>query len=296
MTAQAHTPVRHGFTVDVEEWFHILESAEAPRQEAWAEAPSRVTMATRRLLDLLDAHTTRATFFVLGWVAEHRPDLVREIAERGHHVGSHGYGHHLVGALGRDEFARDLDRSIAVVSRASGRDVEAFRAPGFSVTPGESWVFALLASRGIRIDASLFLGPHAHGGWPLDRTRPFRVRVEGTEVLTETPAVPLRFGRFALPFSGGGYLRALPLPALRLAFWARERAHRSVVLHVHPREIDPDQPRMPLPRARAFRYYVGLHGTTHKLADLLGRHRFCALDELAETAERDPPLDIEACP
>ena len=171
-TLQVMGSVVHGWSIDVEDWFHILDASGAPDPSSWAQLPSRVAIGTRRMLDLLDRHRVRATFFTLGWIAERHPELIAEIAARGHEVGSHGHLHRLVHQGSRDDFARDLDASLHAISRAIGRPVKAFRAPGFSIGDGETWALPVLASRGITLDASLFLAHHGHGGIVLRRERP----------------------------------------------------------------------------------------------------------------------------
>jgi polysaccharide deacetylase family protein (PEP-CTERM system associated) len=284
----------HALTIDVEDWFHILESAQAPPLHAWDTLPSRVEIGLLRALDLCERARIQATFFVLGWVAERRPDLVQEIARRGHEIGSHGHTHQMLGKLGRDGFARDLDQSLAAIARAAKVQVKAFRAPGFSLTPAEPWAFSVMADRGISIDASLFLCRRAHGGWPLDRHGPFPVVLPDGRRIAEIPTVPLRLFRHDLPFSGGGYLRLLPQPALDAAFAWQEHRARPVCAYLHPRELDADQPRMALPPWRRFKYYVGLRGVEGKLTRLIARHRFGSASQAIAAATPGAPLVLAA--
>ena len=291
------TPPLHGFSVDVEDWFHILDCDGAPDQGSWARAEDRVAHGTNRFLDLLDRYHHRATFFVLGWVARRHPELIAEIARRGHEVGSHSDSHGLVHALDRDTFAADLDRSLAAIRAATGKDVKAFRAPGFSIGRTETWAFDVLASRGIELDASLFLATRAHGGFDLDRAGPFELFTPSGRRLVEVPVVPfsVKVGRrrVEVPYSGGGYLRLLPLPALLRLYAAAEARGESVITYLHPRELDPRQPRMDLPPWRAFKYYVGLDSVRDKLKALFERHRFGTLSEVAAQVPLDEPLRLD---
>ena len=216
-----------------------------------------------------------------------------EIARRGHDVGSHGHLHQLLATLGPDGFARDLDQSLAALSRAVRHDITSFRAPGFSLGPQQTWALPILASRGITLDSSLFLTERAHGGYPLNRNRPFDIVLQDGRTILEVPVVPLRLGRHDLAFSGGGYLRILPKPALRAVFQASELRGTPAVLYLHPRELDPDQPRMHLPMARRFKYYVGLAGVAEKVAMLLDGFRFGTLAHVAATTPRDLPLVLD---
>lgn len=284
------TPVLHGLTVDVEDWFHVLQVAQAPQPAQWTELESRVARNTLRLLDVFDRHAAKATFFSLGWVAQTCPDLIAEIVRRGHELGSHSHMHQLVGELGPDAFARDLDLSLQALHKASGRDVNCFRAPGFSIGDDQTWAFAILASRGITLDASLFLARRAHGGIALQRQRPFDVVLPDGRKIVEVATVPRMVAGRELPFSGGGYLRLLPWPVLRSCFDACERAQTPAIAYLHPREIDPDQPRMPLNLRRRFKYYVGLDGTLAKLERLLQRYHWGTLSQVAAAVPRDRPV------
>ena len=280
----------HALSIDVEDWFHVLDCAGAPDPSSWPLQPSRVEANTRALLQLLDAYGQRATFFILGWVAEHHPAVVAEIARHGHEIGSHSYGHALVSSQTPAEFARDLDRSLEALHAAGAPRVECFRAPGFSIGPNEAWAFDILASRGMRMDASLFLSRRAHGGWPLARRRPFEIWAPGGARLMEVPVVPFRLAGSELPWTGGGYLRLLPKQALLTLLRRASHADEPAVIYLHPREIDPTQPRMALPAARRFKYYVGLDGVEDKLRAMFTAARFDTLSAVADATAKDPPL------
>ncbi len=288
MTDSLRTP--HGFSIDVEDWFHILDCDGAPDPSGWDRLDSRVERCTTTLLDLLDRHGHHATFFVLGWVAERHPAVVAEIARRGHEIGSHSYGHELVGRLGPDAFRRDLECSLEALVAAGAPEIRAFRAPGFSIGPEQAWAFDILADAGITLDASLFLTNRAHGGWPLARRRPFEVWTANGARIMEVPVVPLRVAGAELPYSGGGYLRLLPLPMLKALFAHADHAEEPVIAYLHPREVDPSQPRMQLPMARRFKYYVGLDTVQAKLDALFAAHRFETLRYVADRVAKDPPL------
>ncbi|MCO4760427.1 MAG: polysaccharide deacetylase family protein [Myxococcales bacterium] len=289
-TASRPSGMTHAFSVDVEDWFHILECDEAPDPAAWKKMESRVERSTTVLLDLLDKHHHTGTFFILGWVAEHHPDLVREIARRGHEIGSHSHLHGLVSAAKPADFARDLERSLKALRAASGSEIRCFRAPGFSIGPDQAWAFDVLADHGITLDSSLFLSARAHGGFPLDRLRPFDIVLPDGRRILEAPVVPLRLPKVSLPWAGGGYLRLLPKAALLGLMAQAEHAERPVVTYVHPREVDPAQPRMDLPLRRRFKYYVGLNTVIDKLDSLFAAHRFGTISDVATRGLKDPPL------
>lgn len=285
--------VLHGLSVDVEDWFHILDCDTAPKLAQWDYLESRVTLSTSRLLDFLEHHRIRATFFILGWVAQRYPEIVKQVVERGHEIGSHGHKHLIVSNLTYDEFARDLDASLMAISRASGRDVHAFRAPGFSITHREFWAFKILVSRGIYLDSSMFLGRHTHGGLSLKRNRPFEIVLPSGHKLIEVPIVPCPLSIWNLPFSGGGYLRLIPTQLLKPLFKIAEFNSSPVITYIHSRYFDTKQPRMNLPLIRYFKYYVGLKNLPKKLEQLLTTFRFSSLEDVVKNTHFDRPLYID---
>ncbi len=255
-------------TVDVEDWFHILGCTGAGGRERWPALESRVERNTHRLLDLFDEAGVRATFFTVGWVAWRLPGLVRRIADRGHEVGCHSFWHELLPRYDRPALEADLSTARALLQDQSGQPVLGFRAPGSSLVPEVAWVFDLLQELGFTYDASLSTGLSSHGGFPSPFRGPHRVRWPGG-ALWEIPWSTVGLGQRRVPYAGGGYLRLLPYAAVRAAVALENCLGRPAVLYVHPREIDPTQPRMKLPAGRRFKYYVGLRGLETKLRRLL---------------------------
>ena len=268
--------ITHALSFDIEDWFHIINvrGLEAEHWDTLTEQSSLVEKRTDQILRICDEADVKATFFVLGWIAERHPALVRRIAERGHELASHGHMHDRIGELGREGFAGDLARSIDSIGSASGVRVRGFRAPSFSITPGCEWAFDVLAEAGIEWDASLFPAPRGHGGYPCPR-EPHLVTAPGGASIRELPMSvwsPLGAAGVRIGYSGGGYLRLLPYSALRSAI-AREAAHgRPTVVYLHPRDLSPDCPRWPMPLHRKFKCYVGLGTTQAKLKRLLAEY------------------------
>jgi polysaccharide deacetylase family protein (PEP-CTERM system associated) len=272
-------PSLNGLTVDVEDWFHILEIGGAERS-TWDALQPRVMENTARVLDLLAEHGARATFFVLGWIADRHPSLAPRIAAAGHEVATHGYGHHLVYRLGRDPFQEDLRRSVRVLEDQIGRAVRGHRAPGFSITHDCLWAFDVLAEEGIEYDASVCPAPHGHGGMAGASLHPYVQRCSSGASLHEFPVSCMRLGPWRLPFSGGGYLRLLPYRIVSGQLRRLNRGGHPGIVYIHPRELDPGHPRLPMPWLRRFKSYVNLKGTPAKFARLLEDFRFVPLADL----------------
>lgn len=260
-------------SVDVEDWFHILESDAAPEREQWGDLESRVERNTDRLLALFEEYEARATFFVVGWVAARVPAMVRRIADAGHELGSHSYWHEVIGRHTPDSLAADLEHSKALLEDLSGTSVRGFRAPGGSITPHSAWAFDLLCEAGFEYDSSLCPGISSHGGFASEFFGPHRVRCEAGE-LVEIPSSTRAFGPRRIPYAGGGYFRLFPYSLIRSSIARDNERGEPANVYLHPREIDPEQPRMELPPVRRFKYYVGLAGAEAKLRSLLGDHSF----------------------
>lgn len=254
-------------SVDVEDWFHILD-VDGPPLAAWDSLPSRVERSFGRLLELLAGAGARATCFFLGWVAERHPRLVRDALAAGHEIASHGYAHRLAYDLGREAFREDASRARLLLEDLSGTPVRGYRAAGFSVTRETPWFFEELAAAGYRYDSSVFPAAHGHGGLRGASCAPHRVPLAGGGELREFPLTVARLGPGRLCLFGGGYLRLFPYRLIRAAANAVLREGRPVIFYVHPREVDPGHPRLPMPLHRRFRSYVNLRSTEGKVARL----------------------------
>lgn len=266
--------IRNCLTVDVEEWFHICGVGGPLSRERWDGLPSRVVANTRQLLGLLDRHQVRGTFFVLGWVAERYPRLVEEIVSGGHEIASHGQFHDPVYELTPDIFAAELDRSVAALKAAGAASVLGFRAPQWSINDRSMWALEVLARKGFRFDSSLT--PLRIVGNPDYPWVPHTRSTAAGDLLEFPPLVERRFGQ-AFPLGGGWGLR-MTAPAHVLATMAaRNRQGAPVALFVHPWEIDPDPPRVPLPLAKRFVHYFRLDGFASRLEVVLRGAEFAPM-------------------
>jgi polysaccharide deacetylase family protein (PEP-CTERM system associated) len=261
-------------TVDVEEYYHGIEFLEALGAEGLSQLPSRVVGETERLLDLLDEHAARGTFFTLGQVAHRYPRLVRTIVERGHELASHGWDHTLVTALGSEGFRRDVRQAKRALEQASGQPVYGYRAPNYSIRRDTAWAFGVLAEEGYTYDSSVHPIAHDRYGFPdAPRFPHVAAEVEGID-FWEVPVGTARCAGVNLPL-GGGFFRLFPLALLRAAIAdVNGREGRPVVLYVHPWEFDPGQPRLAMKPFHRFRHYVGLEGAAAKAGALLQDFRF----------------------
>jgi len=231
----------HHFTVDVEEYFHATALEPWFPRDQWDDHPRRSPRVMERLLALLEERSVRGTFYVVGWLAEREPEMVRAIARGGHEVGSHGWHHRLVTSQTREEFREEVRRSRALLEELTGSRVSGFRAPSFSIVPGLEWALDILLEEGYRYDTSLFpVRTHPTYGYPCPRDAHRMERPGGT--LVEVPPCTLRVFGVNLPASGGAYFRFLPYGVLRAAFRSSERRGASGTFYIHPWELDPDPP------------------------------------------------------
>ena len=271
-------------TVDVEEWFHGHNYLAHVPPDTWDAQESRVVANTERCLALLARYDTTATFFVLGWTAERHPDLIARIADAGHEISCHSYGHPELFKLSDTEFRRDLDRALSALAAAGIAPVAGYRAPSFSLTKPVHHFLAILAEYGFRYDCSLFPVHHPRYGQP---TAPRRAFALDRTDLVVVPMTTLRLFGSNLPFAGGGYLRLLPLAAYR---WLRKRCLAqgiANIVYLHPWELDDYRPAAGQARWLRFRSQGGQASVPAKLEAILREGRFQKLgDYVAEIATR----------
>ena len=270
--------ITNALTIDVEDYFQVSAFAPYIARADWERRECRVERNVERILALLDDHDTEATFFTLGWIAERYPQLVRRIAEQGHEVASHGYGHQRASELDRAEFRADIERAKKVLEDLSGSEVTGYRAPSFSIGPGNLWALDELARAGHRYSSSIYPIRHDHYGMP-DAPRFAHTAADG---LIEIPITTLRLFNRNLPSSGGGYFRLLPYALSR---WMLRQVNASdreaAVFYFHPWEIDPGQPRIAgIDRKTRFRHYVNIHRMERRLQSLLRDFKWGRMDRL----------------
>jgi polysaccharide deacetylase family protein (PEP-CTERM system associated) len=275
VNGRTESTVMNALSVDVEEYYHALIFQESTRHVAHGSFPSRVQSSVERILTLLESAGARATFFTLGEVAAAQPKLVRAIAEAGHEVACHGYRHVPVWDQPADVFRADVYRAKHLLEEISGTPVLGYRAPNFSIGRKQEWAYDILLETGFRYDSSTYPILHDRYGEPNGPRFPYEIRRRGSVRLMEFPIGTVRCGGINLPIGGGGYFRLLPMTLVRLGIQrvnARER--QPVMFYFHPWELDPDQPRVPMPWRNRARHYVGLRRQQSKLIGLLRHCQF----------------------
>jgi len=288
-------------TIDVEDYFHVEAFSKQVGRERWDDYPLRVESNTRCLLDLLDRHDVKATFFVLGWVARKAPRLIAEIAHRGHEIACHSLWHRLVYNLTPEEFRADLREATSIIEDAAQTKLLGYRAPTYSITKQSLWALEILAEEGYTFDSSIFPIRHDLYGYPEFVRFPVQVQcghsngatepatADGTAsakktatTITEFTASTVNVLGKNLPGPGGGYLRIFPL---RYALWALSRIGnegKPATVYLHPWEVDPEQPRIPAPVRSRMRHYTGLGATARRLEKLLATFRFAPMGRVLE--------------
>jgi len=263
----------HCLTVDVEDYFHVAAFRNSVKRADWEHLPSRVERNTRAVLDLFSELNVKATFFVLGWVAERYPTVVKWIAEGGHELGCHSYSHQLVYELDPERFKHDTIRALDAIEQSSGQRVTKYRAPSFSVTKRSTWALNILLEAGITHDSSIFPIRHDLYGFSSAPRQPFMLRIGGAQLIEFPPSTLRKLG-MTLPVTGGGYLRIFPLSYQKMNLHTLEKARVPGMLYLHPWELDPEQPRIKSPLRSRLRHYTGLTRTANRLQKLCGEFRF----------------------
>jgi polysaccharide deacetylase family protein (PEP-CTERM system associated) len=271
----------NAMTVDVEDYFHVSAFAHCVTPNDWTTLQSRVVVNTDRLLALFDETDVRATFFVLGWVAERFPGLVARIAEAGHEIASHGYDHGLVYDKTAAAFLADLRRAGAAIKHATGVRVTGYRAPSFSITDRSLWALDVLVREGYTYDASIYPIRHDRYGIPTWPRHVHRVHREHGS-LWEVPGSTVRTFGMNVPMGGGGYFRLLPYEWTRYAIRRLNQEGQPATFYIHPWEIDPEQPRLRAGVVSAFRHYSNLAHTERRLRRLLKDFQFGTVGQLLE--------------
>jgi polysaccharide deacetylase family protein (PEP-CTERM system associated) len=273
--------VVNAMTVDVEDYFHVQAFATVIPRRDWDRYPMRVEHNTARVLEIFAARDTRATFFVLGWVAERCPKLVRSIFKAGHQIGCHGYDHRPVSEGSELDFRRDIRRAKQIIEDTVGAPVNCYRAPSYSITSRTLWALEILGEEGFDSDSSIYPILHDTYGIRGAPRFPHIKYLKCGRQLKEFPPSTLRIMGANVPVAGGGYLRLYPY---NVTAWALHHLNdaegRPGMVYLHPWELDPDQPRIPSNWLSKFRHYQNLHSTQAKCVRLLSEFSWAPLDDV----------------
>lgn len=291
----ANDPV-NALTVDVEDYYQVESFADVISREDWTSWESRIERNTHKLLNMFARHNVRATFFILGWIAERHPRLAREILKAGHEIACHSYDHRLILNQEREDFRADVRRAKTLLEDITGVAVEGYRAPTYSIIKQTLWALEILIEEGFRYDSSIFPIHHDRYGVPGAKRFPYVIHCDAGEII-EFPPSTTRLAGQNLPMTGGGYFRLLPYPVFR---WGVRRINRiegqSAIFMVHAWEVDPDQPVLPGTRLNIWRHRINLRLTESRLERLLRDFRFAPVRDVLrlgrETVKSAEPLLI----
>lgn len=277
-------PLENALTIDVEDYFQVAAFFPYISYEDWKSYPSRVEINTQRLLALFAERDIRATFFVLGWIAEAYPDLIRCIAAAGHEIASHGFSHQLIYRQDRDTFRQETLRAKGYLEDLLGEPIAGYRASTYSITPRSAWALDILAEAGFLYDSSLFPVRHPQYGFPDAPRFPYRLNT-ATGPLVEFPPSTVRLLGQNLPVAGGGYFRQFPYLYTRTGLRRiNEHEGQPFIFYLHPWEIDPDQPRIAgISRLTRIRHYANLHKTEGRLRQLFKDFAFTTVRQVLVT-------------
>ena len=271
--------MHNAMSVDLEDWFCVYNLNQAIKREEWDACELRIVDSTNRILDLFDKHGTRATFFVLGWVAERVPQLVRDVAARGHEIATHGYSHALLTELSAEQFELDLRKTLDILRTRCGvaQPIIGFRAPSFTIVKTTFWALEILERNGIKYDSSVFpIGYHPDYGIADAPVDPYDI----TPALREFPLSTVDVLGRRLPCSGGAYFRIFPYLYFKYAIRKINRQGRPFVFYIHPWEVDPGQPVVRIPLGKSIRHYHNLKKTERRLDRLLTDFQFTTMREV----------------
>ena len=266
--------IRNALTVDVEDYFQVSAFADNIEQHEWDEHPLRVEDNTYKLLDLFDEYQVKATFFILGWVAERKRELVHEIARRGHEVACHGYSHQLIYNQTPEVFQQETVRAKSILEDIIQQPVRGYRAASYSITEKSLWALDILAESGFVYDSSIFPVRHDRYGMPDTPEHPYHLKTPAGHSIIEFPLSTAKILNYRLPVAGGGYFRLYPYWLSRMGLRQINRQHKPFIFYLHPWEVDPEQPRISASWFSRFRHYNNLDKCEPRLRKLMTDFQF----------------------
>lgn len=274
------------FSVDIEDWYHISGLPNTPELTQWQSFSPRVEINFMKLLDIFSRKNVHVTCFFLGWVAKKFPHLVKEAFVRGHEIASHGYSHKLAYQMSENDFLEDVRKAKKIIEDISAKAVLGYRAPAFSVTKDTPWFFDKLTEAGYLYDSSVFPAPRAFGGLETSKYSPYMINNNSARII-EFPITAIEVFGKPLCFFGGGYLRLTPYFLIKNIGSRVLKEKRPIIFYIHPREIDPDQPRLAMSMQRRFNTYVNLKTTLNKIIKILDQFEITTFAKFIEDYQID---------
>jgi len=286
--------ITHAMTVDVEDYYQVQALAEAVDRDDWDNWPSRVEANTDRLLQLFDDANIKITFFILGWVAERHPELVKRIQAQGHEIASHGYSHRLIYTQTPEVFREETAKSKQILEDITGQPITGYRAASYSITRKSLWALDILAELGFTWDSSIFPTRHDNYGIPGSPEEPYRIITTSGAELTEFPLTTAKVFGQSVPAAGGGYFRQYPYALSRWLFHkASAEGTRPQIFYLHPWEIDPEQPKVPnLSWFSRFRHYTNLNKCLPRLERMVADFPFGTMSDSLGSVKLNKTLDL----
>jgi polysaccharide deacetylase family protein (PEP-CTERM system associated) len=271
------------FTADIEEFFQVEAFSGYIKKDDWDKYPGRVEKNTERLLEIMDHYHVKGTFFIVGWVAERNPALVKMIFREGHEISSHGYSHTMVTKMTQHEFREDIRRAKKILEDITGGGIIGYRAPTFSIVKDTTWAYEILLEEGYRYSSSVFPIKHDRYGWIDFGLRAKVVAASEESELWEFPMSVWDLGSIKIPLGGGGYLRTYPFGVTRYLARSIIRKGRPLILYVHPWELDENHPSVNVPLLTRVRHFIGITGLDGKLKGVLNSFSFCPFKDIFES-------------
>jgi len=271
----------NALTIDLEDYYHATAFEQIIDKRNWENMESRIQQNLEKVLSILDEYQVKATFFALGWIAEHHPILIRTIVNEGHEVASHGYNHTMINYQSKESFKEDIVKTKKILEDITGIKIKGYRAPTFSINNSSLWALNIIFEHGHIYDSSIFPIRHDRYGIPHAKRFPHTIQLNGNGNIREFPPSTIRILDWNFPIAGGGYLRLFPIKFIE---WGIKRLNQvenqPAVLYLHPWEFDPAQPRIPVSWLYKFRHYVNLDTTEIKLRHLIKNFRFITLNKM----------------
>jgi len=272
----------NAMTIDLEDWFCTYNLSKVIKFEDWNNCELRVFNHTKDLLNLFDKYNTKATFFVLGWIAEKLPDLIRDIESRGHEIAIHGYNHKPIFEMTPDQFKYDLEKTLKIITKITKQEIIGYRAPMFSITQKTLWALDILKEYNFKYDSSIF---------PVSFHPDYGLKLENLSIgslpnsLIEVPISCVKLLNINIPCGGGGYLRLYPYFVFKKLVEICNKNDRPLIFYLHPWEIDHNQPKINIPMVKKFRHYNNLDKTFHRLEQLLQDFKFSSISNILKSSK-----------